>query len=281
MMSMNMDPSSNEQMIRRLIQRTASSLNIDPDNSALQSKLKFLDELDKNKGNTKCSSVKEAIQDLEKFSPNAAARMTELQDGMWEALSSPEYPGKIGDDDEGCAMFKLGRMSFNMFEPRDLIMTVTGIDAPMKKIEGEGASTKWAYDVSVALKDSKTGKILSTIKTYGIASPNEKDENRLDVVFTRGELIPSEENTDIDLWKKTFGKQGTNSGLRKRDRFALFIAKVFMGLKMPAEMNKKEPKVEYEMTRAPHGYLDILYIDQNLRITRGNQGSIVVVGKET
>ena len=32
----------------------------------------------------------------------------------------------------------------------------------------------------------------------------------------------------------------------------------------------------YKMTKSPHGTLDVLFLDDELRITRGSKGSVVI-----
>ena len=39
--------------------------------------------------------------------------------------------------------------------------------------------------------------------------------------------------------------------------------------------------VSFEMKRCPHGYIDVLYLDEDLRITRGNRGTIVIVERDS
>lgn len=43
-----------------------------------------------------------------------------------------------------------------------------------------------------------------------------------------------------------------------------------------AEEVAADGTMTYEMPRAPEGYLDILFLDEDLRVTRGNRGSIVI-----
>ena len=45
-------------------------------------------------------------------------------DGTWMMISPPDYPSIIGKNSEGDCLFTLGRMTFGMFEPSDLICSI-------------------------------------------------------------------------------------------------------------------------------------------------------------
>ena len=41
-----------------------------------------------------------------------------------------------------------------------------------------------------------------------------------------------------------------------------------------------DESMRFEMKRVMHGYVDVLYLDEDMRITKGNHGSIVVTTRE-
>jgi hypothetical protein len=45
-------------------------------------------------------------------------------DGTWLTISPAEYPSVLGKNSDGESLFTLGRMTFDMFEPKDLICTI-------------------------------------------------------------------------------------------------------------------------------------------------------------
>jgi hypothetical protein len=45
-------------------------------------------------------------------------------DGTWMMISPPDYPSVLGKNSEGDSLFTLGRMTFGMFEPSDLICSI-------------------------------------------------------------------------------------------------------------------------------------------------------------
>ncbi len=53
--------------------------------------------------------------------------------------------------------------------------------------------------------------------------------------------------------------------------------KLAFKLTLPTDESDSESCARYEMKREPKGYFDILYVDEDLRITRGNRGTVVIV----
>jgi hypothetical protein len=55
--------------------------------------------------------------------PACTVRPTE---GLWLTLTKPSYFGTLGDNDSGDPMYTLGRMSFDMFSPTNLVCSLQG-----------------------------------------------------------------------------------------------------------------------------------------------------------
>ena len=55
---------------------------------------------------------------------------------------------------------------------------------------------------------------------------------------------------------------------------------MLFGLVPPKEM-QADGKVEFQMKRSPKGSLEILYLDEELRITKGEKGTILVCERIT
>lgn len=117
---------------------------------------------------------------------------------------------------------------------------------------------------------------------HGFFLPDPSSRNRLTVWFTGGELSPVQAEEDGDFgdlndWKRLF------SGNHKRtwsESLSLVGAKIFMGLELPKGMDQNGV-MSYNMHR-PHGghgkcYVDILYLDDDLFITKGHAGTIHVM----
>ena len=70
------------------------------------------------------------------------------------------------------------------------------------------------------------------------------------------------------------------------EKLTLFMARLFLGAKpsqgLLIDANNENPLnnvLKYKLEKPAEGYLDILYLDETLRVTRGNRGSVVVVQK--
>merc|ERR1712060_478645 len=119
----------------------------------------------------------------------------------------------------------------------------------------------------------------ASVTTFGKIKPGkDKDgtNRRLDVSFHEGQLRPAEDTPPemLQEWLRTFG---TAQKKRKRTVGTMLkngLLRLMMGLRLPDGV-AKDGTVAFKMNRPPHGYTDILYIDDKLRVTRGNRGSIV------
>lgn len=113
-----------------------------------------------------------------------------------------------------------------------------------------------------------------------------KQRHRLKVTFKGSTLLPAREvlsNPELlQVWKDTF--LGAYERAKKESNF---LSKTLRGLltwwfqmTLPSDdelANSEDFSVHFEMKRSPRGYLDILYMSETTRITKGNRGTLVVV----
>ena len=97
-------------------------------------------------------------------------------------------------------------------------------------------------------------------------------DDRFGVRFTGGTCPDGE---DCEVWNSTFEAAFANYKPRKRDRLMNWLLKRMMGLQKPTGMST-DGSMTYKMTKSPHGHLDVLFLDDELRVTRGNRGSVVI-----
>jgi hypothetical protein len=103
------------------------------------------------------------------------------------------------------------------------------------------------------------------------------------VAFTGGTLMPADEMKNdlskLKLWAKTFEGAYEKADTERSyvGRIFQFIIKLLLGLTIPTDDSLLKHSFHFDMKRSPVGYLDVLYLDDDLRITRGNRGTIVVV----
>jgi hypothetical protein len=106
--------------------------------------------------------------------------------------------------------------------------------------------------------------------TYGYALPYPR-QNRFSVWFTGGSI---DVNGDSESWRRIFNKEA----LPRRtvgEESKLLAAKLLMGASTSDEMDENG-KISYELNRPLAAYIDLLYLDETLRIMRSSSGAIYV-----
>lgn len=123
-----------------------------------------------------------------------------------------------------------------------------------------------------------------TITTYGYVLPDPNTPNRLSIWFSGGKIEPNlDHEEDVEKWKTAFGGRGIlKRHLQEKAR--VLAAKLLLGAVVPNEM-EKDGSMEFTLNRpiGGHGsaYVDVLYLDDNLRIVQGHRGSIFVMTRVT
>lgn len=123
-----------------------------------------------------------------------------------------------------------------------------------------------------------TRPIKGIMTTHGYVLPDPVIKNRLSIWFTGGSLEVNDDDVDLQEWARIF----TPSNLPKRQlkqRAKLFAARALMGA-TPAGAMQSDGSISYEFKRplGGHGstYIDVLYIDDTLRVAEGNRGGLYV-----
>jgi hypothetical protein len=57
--------------------------------------------------------------------------------GLWITLSKPKFSGTLGKNKDKQYMYTLGQMSFDMFRPSDLAMSIQGMFNPVHNVSGK------------------------------------------------------------------------------------------------------------------------------------------------
>jgi len=185
-----------------------------------------------------------------------------------------------------------------MFKPTTIVCAVDDIVNIVEDVvEEEGDDTKtnnkddviWrqTYTIDVLMKIETTSgiKLPARLTNYGECFPTSTD--RLSVKFTQGTLQPhfdmgdSSNETLSAEWKNTFG-----NAITKEAEAQGYIGKAGTWImhKMMSAMMGLEPPTDsadytqtFKITKPYLGYLDIIYIDDDFRVTKGNKNTIVVV----
>lgn len=119
----------------------------------------------------------------------------------------------------------------------------------------------------------------------GFTVPNPSEANRYSIWFTGGRIYALN-GQDPQKWRDIFGTElglpPPKSKLKKRERFQLWIAKMMMGA-TPSDGILEDGSLAYAMKKPIGGhntaYQQVLYLDDDTRITEGNRGTVVVVSR--
>jgi hypothetical protein len=233
-------------------------------------------------------------------------------DGMWLTLSKPTFFGCLGENDNGDPMYTLGRMSFDMFSPTNLVCSLQGNFNPVEVVNAEdrmsmldlvpkglreevesGETVLRTYHIVTAFTiepslaaypDAPNRDVTRPIKgimtTYGYSLPDPNTPNRHSIWFTGGRIEPNNDSVDIRGWKKLFSIHPPKHSFGEKAK--LLAVKLLMGATVPEEM-AEDGSMEYVFTRplGGHGmaYMDVIYIDDSMRIVRGHRGTTFVFSR--
>ncbi|ACB51314.1 unknown [Crocosphaera subtropica ATCC 51142] len=230
------------------------------------------DALQQYDGDVKHEVVKAKIEQLCELNPTVAPTHSDrLESAEWMLISAPSFPQgeKLPN---GQYAYTLGRLAFNLFKPTNLKVVIDCVKQPILKLE---EVNKFSHDIVVEFTviDSDFPKLKGLIYNLGICYPD--TDNTVQVEFTGGKLSP-QPNQDLNLWKQVFNQEKSdNKGLK--EAFTSFILKIIFGLVPPNAMNNQTGEITFEMKRSPKGKSSILYLDEEIRINKGDKGTVVVL----
>lgn len=295
-------PSKQQQQQQQQLQvHQPESVQEDDDSiarSILKAELKAL--LSSNNG---CAKDKEVVDIIAKLSdrnpfPKRFAQL-DCFPGDYSTLTIPNFPGRIKatkNNGEDTVRYTLGRLSFDLFQPNELICTVRSIrnlvhpqyNASESKDNDITAVFSYHFIIDLTIHTSE-GDLEATLINEGFCRESKDKNDRMSVTFTGGTLIPgyestANENRMLALWEKTFTNayekaNNARSFLGSIYRYCLIL---FLGLKLPTDSkylgrSRHENAFHFDMKRPPKGFFDVLYLDDDMRITKGNRGTITVL----
>lgn len=251
-------------------------------------KIKLRSLLDEHNGSTRHPDVASTINRLsELFNPTQHCSQLPLFLGTFVALTLPNFPGRIKPiaGEEDLAQYTLGRISFNIFQPRKLICTLKGVHNQLITQETEGRMDQKTFSYNFILDlviHSPEGDLSAIMVNEAYCYENPHKNDRMMVTFTGGRLLPSDEVKNdvfkLKAWFKTFEGAYRKADEERTliDRCFQFLIKLLLGLSLPNDDSMSSLNYHFNMRRSPTGYFDVLYLDEDIRITRGNNGTIVV-----
>lgn len=283
------------------------SLDGDIKLKAAKSKLKSL--LQQHKGSTKNAEVMQAIHQLAAMNPTKNAAGSPLLLGEFIAHTSPDFPGRIKPEKglETVVQYTLGRLSFGIFQPHHLKCTIRSVrNSILENADDDNSeAAQAARDFSAANGNCKTftypiqidltihtpkGDLAATMCHKALAYVIPEHPDRLGVSFRGGSLAPTYAvRSDPDLmalWNQVFDHAYSKAEDERSLMSAVlqYVFKKVFQLSTPTDEDLEDNEkhaVSFAMKRSPRGYLDVLYLDEDIRITRGNRGTIIVVERVT
>ena len=232
--------------------------------------------LSQHGGDTKHPLVVEAIATLADLNPTPApARNIQLRDGTWLLINAPIFPGGQRLED-GAYRYTLGRLAFNMFQPQDLQVKIDRVLQPVLPIP-ERSQRSHDIITEFTLVETHAPPLQGMVKNLGVCEPSTDDT--LQVQFTGGLLTPKT-GSDLLAWNKTFGNQSAKPRSSLKETFKTLFLKLMFGLDAPSDLNPNTGEVAFTMKRSPKGKLQILYLDEDLRITKGDKGTVLVCERQ-
>ncbi|MDJ0576547.1 MAG: PAP/fibrillin family protein [Xenococcaceae cyanobacterium MO_234.B1] len=227
-------------------------------------------------GDTKHQVIATAIEELVALNPTDSPTKNEpLLQGNWLLINAPNFPDRQ-QYKQHKYVYTLGRLAFNMFKPINLKVAIQEVMQPVFSTNQEN---EYTHDIVVKFKtiEDNIPELNGIIKNLAVCHP--VDENTLQVKFTGGELIPA--NTDnLEQWLSIFGNNHSQSSVSIRDRFNSWFIRWMFGIKNPSEIDRQTGKRTFVMQKSPKGLLKILYLDEELRITKGNRGTVLVCQRQ-
>lgn len=235
-------------------------------------KIMLRDALAAYGGDTKNEAVVAAIEKLVSLNPTAApARSESLMDGQWLLISAPNFPnGELRAD--GKYVYTLGRLAFNMFQPTHLKIVIDRVWQPVIPV-GNGQQRTHDIIVEFTTVDETIPTLQGIVRNLGVCEP--ADDNTLQVQFTGGELSPKEQN-EMEAWTTVFANQSKPAKRSLKEKLMAIVVRMMFGIVPPQGMDQNTGRVSFKMQKSPKGKLKILYLDEELRITRGERGTVLV-----
>lgn len=241
-------------------------------------KTALIEALKMSGGDTKNEEVVAAIEHLASLNPQSAPTENEkLLEGNWLLINAPNFPDRQNDT-QGRYIYTLGRLAFNMFEPVKLKVEIERVLQP---VFPTGKENEFTHDIVVEFKtiDENMPELKGIVKNLAVCSPESQDT--VQVKFTGGELMPreTEEPLKMNQWLQIFGQE-SQSQLSLQERITSIFIKWMFGISKASKINTQTGKRVFTMKKSPKGILKLLYLDDELRITRGNRGTVLVCQRQ-
>jgi hypothetical protein len=101
------------------------------------------------------SILQRLMGDTSALSPSIVDKYiaNEKLEGQWFTLTKPTYTDCLGFNDDGDPMYRLGRMSFEMFFPGDLVCAIQAVFNPIMKVVPPSSKGPSSFSVPKTLQE--------------------------------------------------------------------------------------------------------------------------------
>ena len=287
---------SNVRKASDLTEATAAESDDEQQISVAAAKSNLKDLLAKHNRSAKHPEVARAIEELVSMNQTKDAALSPYLEGSYVTLTRAEFPGRLKQDpgNEHIDQYTLGRMSFGVFQPANLVCTVVNSYNDLRRTSNEegdsqdgGEYRTFSYPlVTRIVIHTPKGDFPASLLMEALCSSHKQPKNRLGVTFVGGTLTPGEEvRSDpnrLTLWREVFAHAYAKAEAERSyfSSFMLYVFKWMFQLTTPTDEEALASETccfRFEMKRCPHGYVDVLYLDEDMRITKGNRGTVVIL----
>ncbi|CAM9657100.1 unnamed protein product [Chrysoparadoxa australica] len=160
--------------------------------------------------------------------------------------------------------------------PKDLVVQFEYTVNEIGELNSEGRRTyALITPFETVAMDGQPGGVKGEAYAEGEYWSDTEVERRYRIIFNGGGMRPAE-GQDLRVWRTLFEEE--RKGLRVRDRVRGLLLRLMMGYNEKDELKMDANGVKsYEFKRSPLGFFDILYQDEDMRISKGNRGTVTVV----
>ncbi len=244
-----------------------------------QAKADLKKALAAHNGDPKHEAVVDAIALLASLNPTPhPAENQALLQGNWLLINAPIFPDRL-EDEENRYVYTLGRLAFNKFEPVNLRVAIERVSQPVFATEKENEST---HDIVVEFKIIEEGfpQLKGIVRNLAVCFPVARDT--VQVKFTGGELMPldNQDPEEIKQWLNIFGNAQKPSQVSLLDRLKFWFVQTMLGMGKVSAIDPETGKKSFAIKKSPKGLLKLLYLDEELRITKGNRETVLVCQRE-
>ncbi|MDT9338987.1 PAP/fibrillin family protein [Trichodesmium erythraeum 21-75] len=236
----------------------------------LETKMALREALKTYDGDVKNQKVKAKIEQLSQLNPIEKPTHSSLLESHWLLISAPSFPQgqKLSN---GKYAYTLGKLAFNMFQPTNLKLVIDSVKQPVILL---GEKSKRSHDIVVefSIIDELFPPLKGIVRNLAVCYP--VDNKNLQAEFTGGIFAP-QKGENLSTWKDIFVQAKASKKGLKEQLMSVFF-KLMFGLTPPQGINTETGEISFTMKRSPKGRLEILFLDEELRITKGEKGTVLV-----